>query len=367
MQCPHCGAEVLAGNTFCQRCRKRVIPPSTSNSAPRPEMRQTPLSPPAPAARPSYSEPVDAPQTFTRPGWVTLLAVLSFAAVLPCLIVTAAIAVPMFISPTPTPAAMWIIPVLGLGFAVLNLIIGIGLWRLRPWARTVQIVFAIIGLLGVPIGTLISVILLVYLFKPGSKILFSGRGPSDLSAQEWEDVRRASGGAALLVIVVVLLALVAILLVAAIAIPSLLRARMAANESAAIGQLRAIVSAETSYAAMNGGLYDDLDCLMAPAKCIPGAASASPLLDPQLSEKTLRGYRFRFFAGAKPEPGTVDPSKVSPSSVASFSVVAEPLKEGATGTRIFCGESTGVICRIASVDPAALSQGCEASCVAETR
>ena len=38
-------------------------------------------------------------------------------------------------------------------------------------------------------------------------------------------------------------------IISAIAVPGLLRARMAGNESSAIGSVRAINSAETSYAA----------------------------------------------------------------------------------------------------------------------
>ena len=65
------------------------------------------------------------------------------------------------------------------GVGAVVLIIGLidfavayGLWNLRPWARTVAIIFAIIGLLGFPIGTIISIIILWYLFKPEIKEAF---------------------------------------------------------------------------------------------------------------------------------------------------------------------------------------------------
>ncbi|KAA0005513.1 MAG: hypothetical protein FE045_05030 [Thermoplasmata archaeon] len=65
------------------------------------------------------------------------------------------------------------------GIGAIVLIIGLidfavayGLWNLRPWARTVAIIFAIIGLLGFPIGTIISIIILWYLFKPEIKEAF---------------------------------------------------------------------------------------------------------------------------------------------------------------------------------------------------
>src|SRR5436189_4020209 len=44
-----------------------------------------------------------------------------------------------------------------------------------------------------------------------------------------------------------------ILIIATIAIPSLLRSRQAANESAAVASLRAITTAEVSYLSSSGG------------------------------------------------------------------------------------------------------------------
>ena len=63
----------------------------------------------------------------------------------------------------------------GATYVIIGLIdfaIAYGLWNLQPWARTVAIIFAIIGLLGFPIGTIISIIILWYLFKPEIKEAF---------------------------------------------------------------------------------------------------------------------------------------------------------------------------------------------------
>ncbi|KAA0009146.1 MAG: hypothetical protein FE036_01105 [Thermoplasmata archaeon] len=66
-----------------------------------------------------------------------------------------------------------------IGMGAIVLIIGLidfavayGLWNLQSWARTAAIIFAIIGLLGFPIGTIISIIILWYLFKPEIKEAF---------------------------------------------------------------------------------------------------------------------------------------------------------------------------------------------------
>ena len=56
--------------------------------------------------------------------------------------------------------------------ALIDFAIAYGLWKLQPWARTAAIIFAIIGLLGFPIGTVISIIILWYLFKPEIKEAF---------------------------------------------------------------------------------------------------------------------------------------------------------------------------------------------------
>ena len=59
-----------------------------------------------------------------------------------------------------------------------------------------------------------------------------------------------------------LLIVVAIIgIIAAIAIPSLLRARVSANESATIGDIRTVISAQAAYQSANGGFYalDKLD------------------------------------------------------------------------------------------------------------
>lgn len=51
-----------------------------------------------------------------------------------------------------------------------------GLWRLRPWARTLTIVLSVIGLLGFPVGTIVNGIILWYLFQPHVKTAFGAGG-----------------------------------------------------------------------------------------------------------------------------------------------------------------------------------------------
>ena len=54
-----------------------------------------------------------------------------------------------------------------------------------------------------------------------------------------------------------------ILIIATIAIPSLLRSRQAANESAAVASVRTITTAEVTYLSSSGGAYGDITMLVA--------------------------------------------------------------------------------------------------------
>lgn len=60
-----------------------------------------------------------------------------------------------------------------IAFAVLYAFLGMSLMKLRNWARVVSIVFAALGLLSFPIGTIIGVLILINLTKPEIKDLFA--------------------------------------------------------------------------------------------------------------------------------------------------------------------------------------------------
>jgi prepilin-type N-terminal cleavage/methylation domain-containing protein len=138
-----------------------------------------------------------------------------------------------------------------------------------------------------------------------------------------------------------LLIVVAIIgIIAAIAIPSLLRARVSANESATIGDHRTWISAEAAYeGASNGNGYAPLaDCLATPstATCIPGYSNQAPtFLDANLATATFAksGYIRNYVPGAV-AIGT---------GVATFCYDASPAQINRTGTRSFGGDSTGVL------------------------
>ena len=347
MTCPHCGAEVPAGNRFCNRCRKRVAP-EPGPVAGRPSGSVPPRRPPS-TSRP-VARPASAGSSFKRPTVVTILGVLNIVGGVMALAVAAFLAFGGFAAGKEGGA---LLAAFGAVYGVIGIVqtaTGVGLLGLKPWARVVQIVLAVIGLLGIPCGTIISILILIYMLKPEVKLLFSGVSPAELAPEELEMVERLGQGSgatvAIIAVVVVLLAVVSVGIIAAIAIPSLLRARVSANEAATIGDLRTMVSAQAVYASANRGFHDQPQCLLSPVDCIPGYPSTAPtFLDPLSFSADLRhGYRFRFVPGPEAPPEVKQEGQISPSSLAGFAYVAEPSQPGQTGMRAFCAEASGIIC-----------------------
>src|SRR6266705_1166030 len=72
-----------------------------------------------------------------------------------------------------------------------------------------------------------------------------------------------------------------ILIIAAIAIPNLLRSKIAANESSAVGSVRTIGTAEVTYSSRWGSGYSiDLASLGGASPCTVAVSTAACLIDP---------------------------------------------------------------------------------------
>jgi len=162
-------------------------------------------------------------------------------------------------------------------------------------------------------------------------------------------------GMAIAGIIISVVSLMGIPIIAAIAIPSLLRARVSANEAGAIGDVRTIISAEAAYSSVNAGLYDTPECLGAPVNCIPGYMASGPtFIDTPLSSLAMKnGYTRRFH----PRPAQERTQHQSPSSLEGFAYVAVPASPGQTGVRGFCGDEAGVICYTSDGHMPAISDG----------
>ncbi len=135
-----------------------------------------------------------------------------------------------------------------------------------------------------------------------------------------------------------LLIVVAIIgIIAAIAIPSLLRARIAANETAAIGDTRAVITGQHAYAASNAASYGLMSCLGTPPACgFPAGTTA--FLDSNIAALRPKSGYARSFEPGGVGAGTPDPG------LNTFVYFATPMVVSQTGTRGFGGDNSGLIC-----------------------
>ena len=148
---------------------------------------------------------------------------------------------------------------------------------------------------------------------------------------------RHHGGFSLLELLIVVAVM---LVIAAIAIPSLLRSKIAANEASAIRTVREISTAEVTYHSTfpSVGYAPDLKSLGGPMNaCTPSAATAC-ILDSQVSSGTKSGYQLfaaGFATGGAPQN-------------TEFVASAAPQSFNRTGVRNFCISTDGVV----RIDPA---------------
>ena len=137
--------------------------------------------------------------------------------------------------------------------------------------------------------------------------------------------------------------------IAAIAVPGLMRARIAGNEASAIGSLRSINSAEATYASSCGqGSYAGTlaDLGKPPQAGSEAFISADLTTDP--SQKA--GYTITMTAGAAAGGGT---GCNSPSSLSqTYFAGAEPQVASSTGSRCFGTNQGGTIYQSTSTPPA---------------
>ena len=116
-----------------------------------------------------------------------------------------------------------------------------------------------------------------------------------------------------------------ILIIAAIAIPNLLRAKMAANEASAVGTLRTYNTAMVTYASRcpNVGFPASVSNLGPGNGDCDGANLVGPLIASPAAIKN--GYRFFYSSGPVDNTG----------HVVSYTIIADPISQNASGIRHF--------------------------------
>lgn len=138
-----------------------------------------------------------------------------------------------------------------------------------------------------------------------------------------------------------LLIVIAIIgIIAAIAVPAMLRARRTANEAAAIGSLRALNSAENSYAATagKGGFAPLLATLATPC---PSSTAAFISPDLSIDPAVKSGYTITVAAATISSPGPTDCNGVLTET--AYYTSAVPVSAGLSGLRGFASSSGGSI------------------------
>jgi prepilin-type N-terminal cleavage/methylation domain-containing protein len=158
-------------------------------------------------------------------------------------------------------------------------------------------------------------------------------------------MKKSSRGFSLIELLIVV---AIILIIAAIAIPNLLRSRIAANQASAVGSLRTLNTAEVTYATTYNTGYSaslgDLGPPLASAGNNTPTATAAGLVDEVLSGmntsagsgatlSSKSGYQFTYSPGATDSTGRYN----------TYQIFATPISTGTTGTNCYFTDQSGVI------------------------
>ena len=118
-----------------------------------------------------------------------------------------------------------------------------------------------------------------------------------------------------------------ILIIAAIAIPNLLRSKIAANQASAVGSLRTLntscIAFSTSYGTFPAALTN-----LGPVNGGTASSTSADLIDSVLSAGTKSGYTFVYTAGNANQ---------------SYTITATPITAATTGQNMYFTDQSGVI------------------------
>lgn len=323
----------------------------------------------SPSPKPGYGAGGHHPagqNPYQRPTVITVLSILNFIAA-PFTVLLAIGSLYLGQTERELSAILTGLGIFYLVMGVMSFFIAIGLWRLKGYGRTLQIVSCSVGLLAIPIGTLISALILYYFLKPGVKILFSETPRSQLT--EWDVVEiqklqySSSGVLITLAIIVPLIFMMIAGVFVVMTLPSIESAGSTANEASAIGDLHKLRSGEIAYAKVNGGHYDTPECLAAPADCIPGYSRDDGTFLMSAIPETRHGYRREFLKGQPASTSDITFGHLSPTSLKGFAFIAYPETSGETGSRGFCTDATGRVCiTIDGSKPVVVNGRCDPGC-----
>jgi type IV pilus assembly protein PilA len=143
-------------------------------------------------------------------------------------------------------------------------------------------------------------------------------------------MRKSSKGFSLIELLIVV---AIILIIAAIAIPNLLRSRIAANQASAVGSLRTLNTAESTYSSTyNVGFTSTMSYLAPPTGAANPTSTAAGLIDSILALGSKSGYSFTYSAGAADSTGRIN----------TYAFTGVPITSS-TGTNYYYSDQSGVI------------------------
>jgi type IV pilus assembly protein PilA len=177
---------------------------------------------------------------------------------------------------------------------------------------------------------------------------------SNLRSRQFErQTRRCSGFSLIELLIVVAI----ILIIAGIAIPNLLRSKMAANESSAVESIHAVLTASSVYYTEYDNGYPPTAGTMGPTTT--PTCNLSGLIDPLLANAPNQksGYTVTYTG----QGGNVTPpTGCGTAGFLGFVVSAVPMTVGVTGARSFCSSEDGVIHDDPTGSPITTSTACDA-------
>src|SRR5690348_16742870 len=120
-----------------------------------------------------------------------------------------------------------------------------------------------------------------------------------------------------------------ILIIAAIAVPNLLRSRMAANESSAAGSSRTIATSNVTYSTTYGIGFAGVLSQLAPSAGATASSDAADLIDTTLGSTQVKsGYDFTTYSAPNAAPTTASPNN-------TYTESATPVTPNVTGVSVF--------------------------------
>ena len=132
-----------------------------------------------------------------------------------------------------------------------------------------------------------------------------------------------------------------ILIIAAIAIPNLLRARMAANQSSAVGSIRTLTTSNITYSSTWGNGFAPTLATLGGAPGGAATCGAALLVDQILAATGQKsGYNLTYNVGTL--NATAPPTCGAPGGN-TFAFTAIPINLGTTGQTAYCAAEDGVV------------------------